>query len=372
MRVAFETTIIGWLTIIIGWVLTTLALLSVLVYIWSRRVTGTLLYCLEDILLYISFLLSLALMSLTTWAVVVEGQGQHQPAESRSNLELIAKSLLINEVLWGIVNTFLRIGAILFIRRIFCVDKSFNNIFNAVTIMLLAVSVAHEIAGIATSLAICQPISTSWDSTVMGTCGNEVAAYLYLEILAAIIDLAITVAPLPMLVQLSISMKTKWKLGVLFSLGSVVFIITGLRIAALNRVNSHDFSYDRGYIGFLSILGPLIAIICGCTTASAGIVYRRFRQRVQFRSFSLSKVVWSIHRGWSSVATRKDRMTALSEVISRCEPPESVPTLESFETKSVETAMSSMTQLQPLAKTQSVTSSSTDDTLGQPTKPLGN
>ncbi len=46
---------------------------------------------LEDIFLYLSFLLSLALMSLTTWAVVVEGQGRHQSAESRSQFDLVAK-----------------------------------------------------------------------------------------------------------------------------------------------------------------------------------------------------------------------------------------------------------------------------------------
>lgn len=43
---------------------------------------------------------------------------------------------------------------------------------------------------------------------------------------------------------------------------SRLFIVTGFRIAALHRVNSGDFTYDEGYIGLLSIAGPLSAIIC--------------------------------------------------------------------------------------------------------------
>lgn len=91
MRDAFETTAVGWQTIIVGWVLTALALLSVIIYIWSKIVMGAPSHHLEDIFLYLSFLLSLALMSLTTWAVVVEGQGRHQSAESRSQFDLVAK-----------------------------------------------------------------------------------------------------------------------------------------------------------------------------------------------------------------------------------------------------------------------------------------
>ncbi|GAW11911.1 hypothetical protein ANO14919_012640 [Xylariales sp. No.14919] len=199
-------------------------------------------------------------MSLTTWAAVVEGQGRHQSAQSHSQFGLVVKSLLVNEILWGIVNTFLRIGAVLFIRKVF-VQKIYSPWTNAVTIVLLVVSVAYAIAIIATSLAICQPISA-----VMGGCGNGVAVYLGLEVISAILDLAIVITPLPRLMRLKVPLSTRWQICVLFSLGSVVFIITGLRIAALNRVNTHDSSYDRGYIGFLSILGPLIAIIC-CAVA---------------------------------------------------------------------------------------------------------
>ncbi|KAI0459328.1 hypothetical protein F5B21DRAFT_456302 [Xylaria acuta] len=362
-----ETTGVGWLTIILGWVLTALALLSVMLYIWSKSVNRIPPHRLDDILLYLSFVLSLALMSLTTWAVVVEGQGLHQSAESRSQFELVAKSLLINEILWGIVNTFLRIGAIIFIRKLFSVIRSMS----VVTMILLVVSVAYAIAVIATSLAVCQPISASWDQTVLGRCGNQVVAYLCLEIISAVLDLAIIIAPLPPLMKLILPLSKKLWIGVLFSLGSVVFIITGLRIAALNRVNSDDFSYDQGYIGLLSILGPLIAIICCCAVASAGSIIHHFRLWAESRSFSPSNILWSIptrcsNRWGSSAATRKDQGTKIGGVLSKFQPLEPAPTSEVFETKSAGTATSTSTRLQSFTGTQCVPSSSTVNVPDQP------
>ncbi|KAI1756480.1 hypothetical protein F4782DRAFT_482693 [Xylaria castorea] len=346
MRGTFETTGVGWLTIILGWVLTALALLSVILYIWSKSVKRQPLCLFDDFLLYYSFLQSLALMSVTTWAVVVEGQGQHQSAESRSQFELVAKSLLINEILWGVVNTFLRIGAILFIRRIF----SQHNSLKSVTTILLVASIAYAIAVIVTSLAICQPINASWDRTVVGRCGNEVVAYLSLEIISAILDLVILIAPLPPLMQLRMPLCRKWPVCVLFSLGSVVFIITGLCIAALYRVNSRDFSYDQGYIGLLSILGPLVAIICCYTTASAGIALHHFWLWAESRGFSPLNVIWSMStrcsRWCSSAVTRRDQETKSREVISKSEPLGLVPTLEPYETKSADTAIPTPTRLQ--------------------------
>jgi hypothetical protein len=91
MSFAFETTTVGWLTIVIGWVLTVLALISVALYIWSKTVIMRPFWDVDDVLLYLSLFLSVVLMAVTTWAVVAEGQGRHQPAESRSQFELVAK-----------------------------------------------------------------------------------------------------------------------------------------------------------------------------------------------------------------------------------------------------------------------------------------
>ncbi|KAI1110700.1 hypothetical protein F5Y14DRAFT_428075 [Nemania sp. NC0429] len=334
MHGPFDTTSIGQLTIILGWVLTALALLSVILYMWSKTVRDmSVIESFDDILLYLSFILALALMCLTTWAVLVEGQGRHQSAESRSQIERIAKSLLINEILWSIVNTFLRIAAIRFIRKLCAISKDSLISFHGLTIILLVVSIAYLVVVVAISLAICQPISKGWDPTVKGTCGNEILAYICLELISLVIDLAIVIAPLPVIMKLHMSLVRRLGVSILLSLGSVVFIITALRIASLNRVNSQDFSYDRGYLGLLSILGPLITIICCCPTSYWGVIGPSWRKWGKYWRFSSTKVIWSMlsthHGGWWSFTTnRRNQRTESTEVISRREDHQPVSTSE--------------------------------------------
>ncbi|KAJ3578841.1 hypothetical protein NPX13_g1727 [Xylaria arbuscula] len=213
MQGGFETGSVGRLTIILGWSFAALALLSMVIHIWSKRIRGSV-DGFDDILLYLSFLVSLALMSLTTWAVVIEGQGRHQSTESQSQIELVAKSLLINEILWSIVNTTLRVAAILFIRKIF------SNLSTTTTILLVT-SVAYLIAVLSASLAICQPIRASWDPVVTGRCGNQRVAYLCVEVTSLILDLAIIIAPLPSLMQLNTPLRTRLTLCAILSVGSV-------------------------------------------------------------------------------------------------------------------------------------------------------
>ena len=43
-----------------------------------------------------------------------------------------------------------------------------------------------------------------------------------------------------------------------------VIVITGFRIQALHVVTSTDFTYTRGYLGLLSVLGALLSIIMCC------------------------------------------------------------------------------------------------------------
>lgn len=86
----YETTSVGRSTIIAGWTLTTLALLLMLIQIWTRLKVDIRISA-EDYLVCISLLISLGSMSLTTWAVIVQGQGQHMVDESHSQFEMAAK-----------------------------------------------------------------------------------------------------------------------------------------------------------------------------------------------------------------------------------------------------------------------------------------
>uniref|UniRef100_A0A0B7KSA1 Uncharacterized protein n=1 Tax=Bionectria ochroleuca TaxID=29856 RepID=A0A0B7KSA1_BIOOC len=49
--------------------------------------------------------------------------------------------------------------------------------------------------------------------------------------------------------------------------GGLVTIITALRIAALYRVNTSNFSYDHGYLGLLSTVGGIVGLIVCCAVS---------------------------------------------------------------------------------------------------------
>ncbi|KAI1096758.1 hypothetical protein F5B19DRAFT_4511 [Rostrohypoxylon terebratum] len=200
------------------------------------------------------------LLGQVIWAVVNEGQGEHFTDITRSQFKLLAKSLLVNEALWALVNGFVRFSASLFIYRLFHPSRRLR-LHSAI---LICISVTHTIAALMTALLICRPIQASWNSQIQGTCGNQVAAYVGLEAGGLFIDIYILALPITIIPYLHLSLTQKVLVLSVLSVGAVVMIITAFRMVALHRVNSSDFSYDQGYLGLLSVVGALLSIISCC------------------------------------------------------------------------------------------------------------
>ncbi|KAI0848604.1 hypothetical protein F5Y00DRAFT_270087, partial [Daldinia vernicosa] len=171
-------------------------------------------------------------------------------------------SLLVNEALWAVINTFIRLSALVLIYKVFTI-----RILMAWTRAFIGISIMNGLAAVLTGVLICRPIQASWDSRVQGTCGNQTAAYVALEVSGLVIDIAILAIPIDSILNLDMEPRRKVSTLLIFSAGAVVIIITGFRIAALHRVNSTDFSYDQGYLGLLSTLGALLGIISCCSTS---------------------------------------------------------------------------------------------------------
>lgn len=85
----------------------------------------------------------------------------------------------------------------------------------------IAGSIAYGVAVIVTPLVICAPIRASWDNSIPGRCGNQKAAFLGLEIGGLLLDLVITIWPLPKIYHLHMSLEKRVGLIFIFSLGSL-------------------------------------------------------------------------------------------------------------------------------------------------------
>ncbi|KAF4636795.1 hypothetical protein G7Y89_g1277 [Cudoniella acicularis] len=249
---------IALITIICGWTLTGINVVAVSLLLWAKR-TNKLKTRLDEYLTLLALATSFALVAQTTWAIVDEGMDNHEANISSTKFPLVVKSLLVNETLWGLVNTFVRLSAVLLIKNIFA-----SYARNFMIDLLLVLSVLYGIVVFLEIFLICRPMAVDWDSHVDGTCGNQIASYLALEVVGLLLDFAILVVPMPRIWALSMASKKKLYLTIIFSIGILLFTITGLRLQALSMVNVQDFSYSKGYLGLLSALGASLGIAFCC------------------------------------------------------------------------------------------------------------
>ena len=81
---------IGTATLVCGWLFGLLALVTIILMIWSRRIKRTALGT-EDYILIVATGISIVLTAQTSWAVASEGQGSHIQSEPPSEVGMVAK-----------------------------------------------------------------------------------------------------------------------------------------------------------------------------------------------------------------------------------------------------------------------------------------
>lgn len=118
----------------------------------------------------------------------------------------------MNETLWGVVNTMVRMSAILLLKRLF----GHNRLFRCITLSLLVISILYGIVVFLEIFLICRPMAVDWNASVDGTCGDQIVAYLVLEVFGLLLDFTIVVTPIKII--WSIQMNQKRKISVIFVL----------------------------------------------------------------------------------------------------------------------------------------------------------
>ncbi|KAI7778024.1 hypothetical protein LA080_002661 [Diaporthe eres] len=270
-----EFTSLAVCTLSVNWTLTFLAFLAVLAICWSRFYFLVIITRPDDILVLVAFLISAVLVSLSTWAIVDEGQGKHQQDVSASHLEIAAKSILVSEALWTLVTGLLRIAASLLMRSL--TKGTHDRVVHRSAIGIMVLSAALATASIIQIFLICQPFAAQWDPQVLGTCGDQVTSFLVIETAGLLLDIGIFTLPPVIIMRLMTPTKMKVQLVLVFNIGAVVLIITGLRMAALRNAVSPDFTYSQSYLSLLSSAGCMTGVIC-CASPAIRAMVQRARQ----------------------------------------------------------------------------------------------
>ena len=121
------------------------------------------------------------------------------------------------------VNTFIRISAILFVKKAFSAST--------ISLFLIALSVLYGLAVFLEVFLICRPMAVDWNTHVDGTCNDQIISYLVLEVLGLLLDLTIAAVSIPYLWALQMALAKKFLTQSMFSIGALqVILSSGVRI----------------------------------------------------------------------------------------------------------------------------------------------
>ena len=114
------------------------------------------------------------------------------------------------------VNTLVRISAILLLKRVFKTDFG---VMGRIAWLLLAIAILYALAVLLETFLICHPLAVDWNAHIKGTCGDQVVSYVVLEVLGLLLDFAILVLPLPCIWKLRTGLRRKMSVAIVFSVG---------------------------------------------------------------------------------------------------------------------------------------------------------
>ncbi|ROV92176.1 hypothetical protein VMCG_09286 [Cytospora schulzeri] len=186
-----------------------------------------------------------------------------------SQLAKAAKSLLVAEALWSLVNGLLRVAAGQMLYKIF---KAMIGRWPPFIIMIISAALA--LASIVQVFLICRPFAAQWDPRVLGTCGDQIGSFMALESTGLSLDVAILAVPAAQTLRLNLSMRNKVRVILVLDMGAIVLVVTGLRMAALRDAVSPDFTYCQSYLSLLSAAGSMAGIIYCASPALRALVVK--------------------------------------------------------------------------------------------------
>ncbi|KAL8398148.1 hypothetical protein RB596_005614 [Gaeumannomyces avenae] len=109
----------------------------------------------------------------------------------------------------------------------------------AVWITIVAVVLGHLGCSLSLVLA-CDPVYKSWEPLTPGTCLPPGPSFTGYAIVTIVSDIAVTIIPLPVLIQLNVSLSKKIGLVFIFVLGIFTTICSVLRYLQIDRIQFGD------------------------------------------------------------------------------------------------------------------------------------
>lgn len=172
----------------------------------------------------------------------------------------------LGEIFYVVALGISKISILFFYLRVFPAKEFRNKIY-----AVMAVSTAYTVAFFFATFLQCIPISMAWDQwdgLHEGFC-NDIHLQGWIAAgINIVLDIWVMVLPLRNLAKLNMKLKQKLMVMSMFSVGSIVVLISSLRLYSLvHFARSKNITWDYVEAGYWSLLEIDVSIVCGCMPA---------------------------------------------------------------------------------------------------------
>ncbi|KAK3313020.1 hypothetical protein B0H66DRAFT_384076 [Apodospora peruviana] len=255
----------GWITfaspplverhLIVNCVLVFLTLAVVALRIWSRFLSGAKLWW-DDYLILFAVPQGIGMLVIQgIWSTMGEG---YPSAETMSNLTTFLKMLIAYELIYTTTITTVKLSVLFFYLRVF-VNKGLRlGVKLAMGLVLI-----WTLGNLLQVFLICTPFAATYDPSVHGHCGNQVASYIAIGAFNVATDILVLALPIPTVWSLHMSVTAKLGLTGVFLIGLLVSIVAIVRIQVLATVlQIPELTSTMMWPTFWSAFEVNLAILC--------------------------------------------------------------------------------------------------------------
>ncbi|KAJ5486226.1 hypothetical protein N7530_000526 [Penicillium desertorum] len=191
----------------------------------------------DDYMVIFSMLWNLVVVGFI-YAMIHKGMGLHADTIPTENVILIAKYLVVAEVLYVFNLVWTKLSILLMYYRIFRFPyfKTWAYIIG-VFIILWVICITFLF------IFICVPVQKLWYPQLPGRCIDQVATWVANAVSTIATDVAILLLPIPQVWKLQLRMSEKIAVLIAFSLGFFVVFASAYRFSVLFSYSSIDSSY---------------------------------------------------------------------------------------------------------------------------------
>ncbi|EJT74163.1 hypothetical protein GGTG_08009 [Gaeumannomyces tritici R3-111a-1] len=215
---------------------TILAAVSVALRIWSRHLKGQKLWW-DDYMIIFSMVWNLLVVGFI-FAMYSQGMGLHADKVGVDRIVMMAKYLVVAEILYAWNLGWSKLSLLLMYYRIFHVPF-FKRVAWAVGAFVMAWVVCISFLFI----FICVPVEKLWYPDLPGHCIDQVGTWIANAASTLLTDMVILLLPAPQVWRLQLRLAEKIALTFAFGLGFFVVFVSAYRTSVLFTYSNNDPSY---------------------------------------------------------------------------------------------------------------------------------